>query len=124
MAENTFRVNKSGNKPPSIFKRLENLLHAGNLFEDGIPVGYLPKVLFVAFLLILYIYNGHQAESLIRDIDKMEAEVEDLRADFTTLKADYMYSRLQSEVAHRVEKMGLVESKEPPYKIELKKDEY
>jgi hypothetical protein len=32
-----------------------------------------------------------------------------------------MYARLQSEVAKRVAKMGLVESENPPYKIELKK---
>lgn len=124
MAENTFRINTPDRKPSSIFKRLENLLKAGNLFEDGIPVGYLPKVLFVAFLLLLYIYNGHHAEKMIRRIDKIQVEVEDLRADFTTLKADYMYSRLQSEVAEKVAPMGLVESKDPPYKIEVKKDEY
>jgi len=120
--ENTFRVNKSGDgQGKSLFKRMENLLKASNLFEDGIPVNYLPKVLFVAFLLILYIWNGHQAEKMVRKIDQMEEEVEDLRADFTTLKADYMYARLQSEVAKRVAKMGLEESEEPPYKIEMKK---
>lgn len=119
--ENTFRVKKSGEEKKSLFKRFENLLRANNLFEDGIPVSYLPKVLFVAFILILYIWNGHQAEKMVRKIDQMEEEVEDLRADFTTLKADYMYSRLQSEVAKRVARMGLEESEDPPYKIELKK---
>lgn len=105
----------------SLFRRMENLLKANDLFEDGIPVNYLPRILFVAFLLIIYIWNGHQAERMVRKIDQMEGEVEDLRADFTTLKADYMYARLQSEVAKRVAKMGLVESENPPYKIELKK---
>ena len=124
MTENTFRVKSSEGKTKSIFGKLEGLLRAGNLFEDGIPVSYLPKVLFIAFLLIIYIYNGHQAERMVRSIEKLETEVEDLRADFTTLKADYMYSRLQSEVAKRVKKMGLVESQVPPYKIEIKEDEY
>ena len=120
--ENTFKVNKAGGaQGRSLFRRLENLLRANNLFEDGIPINYLPKVLFVAFLLIIYIWNGHKAEKMVRQIDMMEEQVEDLRADFTTLKADYMYARLQSEVAKRVAKMGLVESEDPPYKIELKK---
>jgi outer membrane murein-binding lipoprotein Lpp len=34
-----------------------------------------------------------------RKIDKLQTEVEDLRADYTTLKADIMYASKQSEVA-------------------------
>lgn len=121
MAENTFKINKGGTEKKSLFSKLESLLKANNLFEDGIPIGYLPKILFVAALLIIYIWNGHQAEKMVRSIDQMEEEVEDLRADFQTLKADYMYARLQSEVAKRVAELGLEESENPPYKIELKK---
>ena len=43
--------------------------------------------------------------------------MEDLRADYTTLKADFMYESKQSEVAKRAEKLGLKESKESPILI-------
>jgi hypothetical protein len=50
--------------------------------------------------------------------------VEDLRADFTTLKADVMFSSKQSEVARRVKPLGLKESVKPPYKIIVEDGEY
>ena len=54
----------------------------------------------------------------------MEREVEDLRADYTTLKAEYMLSGKQSEVAKSVSDMDLEESLVPPKKIEVSEDEY
>ena len=54
----------------------------------------------------------------------MEAEVEDLRADFTTLKSEYMFASKQSEVARKVKKIGLQESRIPPYKIVVNEEEY
>lgn len=117
MEENKFRINTDKGDHKSVFTRLDGIFNSDGIFEKGLPVIYLPKILFVTGLLILYIANSHYSEKMIRKIDKLEVEVEDLRADFTTLKADYMYARLQSEVAEKVEPMGLVESSKPPYKI-------
>ena len=58
---------------------------------------------------VFYVWNSHYAEKGTREIDKLEDEVEDLRADVTTLEADYMFSSKQSEVAKSVEPLGLVE---------------
>ena len=66
---------------------------------------------------ILYIGNGHHAENTIRKINEAQKQVEDLRADFHTLKADYMFNSKQSEVASKVKESGLRESTEPPLKI-------
>lgn len=60
----------------------------------------------------------------MRQIDRLEDEVEDLRADVTTLEANYMFSSKQSEVAKKVKQLGLEESKEPPAKIIVEDDEY
>jgi hypothetical protein len=46
--------------------------------------------------------------------------VEDLRADYTTLKSDVMFASKQSEVARRVKPLGLKESLNPPFKIVVK----
>ena len=75
-------------------------------------------------LTIFYIGNNHFAEKTIRKIEKLEIEVEEYRADYTSLKADYMYSSKQSEVARRVKELGLKENKMPPHKIVVKKGEY
>jgi hypothetical protein len=54
----------------------------------------------------------------------MQAEVEDLRADYTTLKADLMFASKQSEVAKKVKIYGLKESLTPPFKVVVEKGEY
>ncbi|MEM9258657.1 MAG: FtsL-like putative cell division protein [Bacteroidota bacterium] len=78
---------------------------------------FLPQILFLSFLCLLYIGNRHYAEKKIRSINQLETEVEDLRADYTTLKADFMYESKQSEVAKRAAVLGLEESKDSPILI-------
>lgn len=117
MAKNTFKVADEEKKGSSVFSKMEGAVKLDRLFEDGLPVKYLPKIMFVVVLVIFYIGNNHYAEKTIRKIDKTKVEVEDLRADFTTLKANYMLASKQSEVAKRVASLGLEESMRPPYKI-------
>lgn len=136
MSENKFRVmeplkgnesrvkEKTATAGSSIFSGLEKRMKLEAYFEEGFPVQYLPKVLFVVLLSLIYISNTHFAEKTTRKIDKIQTEVEDLRADYTTLKADIMYASKQSEVARRVKEMGLKESLNPPYKVVVDGSEY
>ncbi len=119
---NTFR--KPEKEKKAFFPFVEDLLRAGKVFDEGLPVKLLPKIIFLAAILIFYIGNTHYAERTIRKIEKLKARVDDLRADYTTLKAEVMYSSKQSEVARRVAAMGLEESMQAPYKISVQKDEY
>ena len=119
MIENKHRI-KSASKSFSgkgMFASLEEKLKLEYYFEEGFPVKYLPKILFVMGLGLIYISNTHYAEKTVRRISAMQAEVEDLRADYTTLKADLMFASKQSEVARKVSEMGLKESLKPPYKV-------
>jgi len=122
MSENTFKI-QDGRKR-SVFRWLEEKLKLRADWEEGLPVTYLPHVLFIAFLCIIYIGNSHYGESSQRKLSKLKIEVDNLRADYTTLKADYMHKRLQSEVAKRVKDLGLEESSVPPYKLIVKEGEY
>jgi hypothetical protein len=127
MAENKLKIeskDECSSKGPSIFSGLEKRMRLETYFEDGFPVKYLPKILFGMFLSLIYISNTHYAEQTTRAIDKAQSEVEDLRADFTTLKADVMFASKQSEVARRVKALGLKESVKPPYKIIVEEGEY
>ena len=125
-AERTNDVRIKPEKGPgkSMFSGIEKRLKLESYFEEGFPVQYLPKIMFVVFLGLLYISNTHYADKATRAIDKAQSQVEDLRADFTTLKADVMFASKQSEVARRVKPMGLEESLKPPFKIVVKKGEY
>jgi hypothetical protein len=135
MGENKFRIEsqphrgnearvKSSAPGTSIFSGIEKKLKLETYFEEGFPVQYLPKILFTVFLSLVYISNTHYAEKTTRQINKAQSEVEDLRADYTTLKADVMFASKQSEVARRVKEVGLKESSKPPFKIVVEKGEY
>jgi cell division protein FtsL len=133
MAENKFRMEaERGNLPrehssgggPAIFSGIEHRLKLENYFEEGFPVKYLPKILFIMMLGLLYISNTHHAEKTVRRIDQVQSEVEDLRADYTTLKSDLMFASKQSEVARKVKSMGLIESLNPPTKVVIEEGEY
>lgn len=131
MSENKLRIepekgNASKIKPEgegkSLFSGIEKRMKLESYFEEGFPVQYLPKILFVMFLGLLYIGNTHHAEKTTREINRAQSEVEDLRADFTTLKADVMFASKQSEVARRVKDLGLKESLTPPFKVVVEKE--
>lgn len=102
---------------PTLFSGIERRLKLENYFEEGFPVKYLPKILFVMFLVLLYISNTHYAEKTVRRIDQVQSDVEDLRADYTTLKSDLMFASKQSEVARKVRALGLKESLNPPTRV-------
>ena len=121
MSTNKFKV-KGQSNGSSLFSKIESILKIDSVFEEGLPVRFLPYILYVMAVGIFYIGNTHYAEKNIRLIDKMNTEVEDLRADYTTLKADYMFAGKQSEVARKVKAMELEESLEPPKKILITKD--
>ncbi|AMM49881.1 hypothetical protein TH61_00025 [Rufibacter sp. DG15C] len=111
-------------KGTSLFELLDRYTKVDWFFADGLPVKYLPKVLFLMAVTIFYIGNSHYAERTLRQIDKTKSDTEDLRADFTTLKSDYMEASKQSEVARNVAASGLMESSSPPIQVVIKKDEY
>ena len=126
MAENRLKIEgkDESNGGASVFSGMEKRLRLETYFEDGFPVKHLPKILFGMFLSLVYISNTHYAEKTTRAINKSQSEVEDLRADFTTLKADVMFASKQSEVARRVKSIGLKESVKPPFKIIVEEGEY
>ena len=127
MSQNTFKKKlKAGNSPKggprkTIFTWMEEKLDVTRILGEGVPVQFVPPVAFLTVLALLYIYSNHRAENMVRKIEKAQQEVEDIRADVTTLEAEYMQSSMQSEVAKRVAKYELYELNQPPVKIEVKK---
>ncbi|PSL05621.1 FtsL-like putative cell division protein [Cecembia rubra] len=127
MRENTFRkkmqqgTSSKRGSSKNIFTLIEEKLNVTGILGEGIPVRFVPPFLYVALLALIYIWSNHRAENLIRKIEVMQREVEDLRADVTTLEAEYMLSSKQSEVAKKIAPLGIVEISEPPVKIKAKK---
>lgn len=79
--------------------------------------GALPFLLYLVLLGMIYIWNMHLAEKTTRDIEKTQKEVKELSWDYKTTKADLAYKSTLSEVAKRVDTLGVKESIDPPQKL-------
>src|SRR5215467_6995142 len=72
-------------------------------------VKQIPFFLFLALLAVIYIYNGHNADKTIRNIDNTAKEVKELQYEDKTLKSEVMFRSKQSELTKAVELLGLKE---------------
>ena len=75
-------------------------------------VGFL---LFLAALAVVYIYNGHYADKISRDLNRTNKELKELQYEDKTLKSEVMFRSKESELAKAVEPFGLKELTQPPF---------
>ncbi|WP_316750719.1 FtsL-like putative cell division protein [Pedobacter gandavensis] len=99
------------------------------LFTEGVvtkeaATDMLPFLLFLSVLCMLYIANSHMAVKNIRSIDKLNKEVKELSWEFKSLKADLMFKSKLTEVAKKVDTLGIKELTEPPKKIVIPANEH
>jgi hypothetical protein len=139
MAENTYKKNTSEKTNTSFSTKTKkyNFLEAirnffifskktesSNSPEQILPPKYIPYIIFWAILGMIYISNAHQAEKAVRQTTKLEAEVENLRADYITLKSSYdAFAGKQSEIVKSADTLGLVNDKEKVKRLILKKEQ-
>jgi predicted membrane protein len=81
----------------------------------------IPFFLFLAFLAILYIANGHLADKTIRQINTTKKELKELQYEYKTMKSDLMKRSRAIEIENAVAPYGLVVAKEMPIRIPLEK---
>jgi hypothetical protein len=77
-------------------------------------VQYVPFILFLALLAVVYIGNGHFADNAIRNTGKATRELKQLQYEYKTLQAEVIYRSKESELANAVAPLGLSRSIEPP----------
>lgn len=75
---------------------------------------------FLAALAVIYIANGHWADTMLRDISKTSKELKDKQYEYKSLKSIEMYKSRESQVVQAAVKIGLKPSAEPPVTIEMK----
>jgi hypothetical protein len=81
-------------------------------------VKQIPFFLFLALLAVIYIYNGHSADNVIRNINRTAKEVKELQHEYKSLKSEVMFRSKQSELAKAVEPVGLKELATPPVELQ------
>jgi hypothetical protein len=99
------------------------------LFTEGVvskesATDMLPYLIFLCVLVMIYIANSHMAVKNIRNIDKLSKEVKELSWEYKSLKADLMFKSKMTEVAKKVDTLGIKELIEPPKKILVNSNEY
>ncbi|MDR6784710.1 hypothetical protein ABIE26_003356 [Pedobacter africanus] len=99
------------------------------LFTEGVvskeaATEMLPFLIFLSVLCMLYIANSHMAVKNVRNIDKLNKEVKELSWEYKSLKADLMFKSKLTEVAKKVDTLGIKELTEPPKKIVINSNEY
>lgn len=77
-------------------------------------VKQLPFILFLAVLAVIYIYNGHQADKVSRNIDQLTRDVKELKWEYVSKKKVVMFMSKPSEVAKAAAPLGLRELEESP----------
>lgn len=78
-----------------------------------------PFFLFLSFIAVVYIYNGHYADKTLREINKVSNELKELQYEYKTLKSEVMFRSKQSELAKAVEPFGLKELTVPPTVLKI-----
>jgi len=78
----------------------------------------IPFFLFLSALAVLYIYNGHYSDRLIKKVSTTEKHIKELEYEFKTVKSEVIFRSKASELARAVEPMGLKELTTPPIVLE------
>lgn len=88
------------------------------VFNYNRIVKNIPFFLFLAVLAVVYIYNGHHSDKLVRKIAATEKNLRELEYEYKTVKSDLIFRSKASELIKAVEPLGLKESKSPPVLLE------
>lgn len=86
----------------------------GSLFNSQWITSNMNFFLFLSFMAIIYIANGHWADKTIRNIDKTKRELRDLQFEYKTVKAELMHKTEESQILKVAEPLGLKISNEVP----------
>lgn len=78
----------------------------------------IPFFLFLSLLAVLYIYNGHYSDKLMRRISATEKHIKELEYEYKTIKSDVIFRSKASELIRAVEPLGLKEMTIPPVVLE------
>ncbi len=72
-------------------------------------VKQVPYLLFLSLLAVVYIYNGHNADKLVRRTSKASRELKDLQSEYKSVTGDVLLRSRQSELVEAVKPLGLQE---------------
>ena len=107
MSEETNNINQPAN----------NKADWRRFFHYRFIVKNIPFFLFLSALAVLYIYNGHYADKLVRKIAASEKNIKELEYEYKSIKSEVIFRSKASELVKAVEPLGLREISKPPIQL-------
>ncbi len=89
----------------------------GSFLTKERVLGNMPFILFCAGLMLCYIAYGYWTERTVRDLDRTNSELKEMRSEYLTVRSHLEQAQQQSHVASDISTLGLKESKTPPMRI-------
>lgn len=87
-----------------------------NISREGM-LNQIPFALFIVALMLVHIWNAHNVEKVIRKTDRLNREIKELRSEYISILSELMSESKQSNVAAKLDTLGIKELTTPPYKI-------
>ena len=78
----------------------------------------IPFFLFLAMLAVLYIFNGHYTDKMVRRISNTEKHIKELEYEYKTVKSEVIFRSKASELVKAVEPLGLKELIKAPVSLD------
>lgn len=107
-------------KKVNVKKSLRSVIDGSYLGKD-FTLGFIPYVLFLALLAMIYISNIYKTEDNQRKINRLQKEVDELKLEHVTTEIRILSNSQRSTVINKVRELGLQEPEEPPYQISVMK---
>jgi len=104
-------------KPNKQARKFIRALNVMGLIDKTALIRFMPFIFFLTALAVVYIANSYIAENTIRNIDRIERDLKELRSEYISGKSELMVKSKQTEVAASVAPMGIKESTTAPRKI-------
>ena len=105
----------------SIFSKIENGVDLDTIFDKYFSSKYLGYLIFTLVIGLLYISNSHFNDKLTRRHLALKKELEGLKAEYVTLKQEYLHNSSRSEVANKVKEIGLTDDGGKVYRLKADK---
>lgn len=94
---------------------------AGKVLEKKKTFSLFPYLIFLASLAFVYIANDFALEKKVREISSLQKHLMELRYEYISVKSNLLNISKQSQLAKRLENMGIKENKEPVRIIKVNK---
>lgn len=109
---------KSASKPARLPRALIGVLNGSFLTKETV-LGNMRFILFCAGLMLAYIGYGYWTERTVRELERTNSELKEMRSEYLTVRSHLEQAQQQSHVAGDIQALGLSESKTPPRRLSV-----